>query len=115
MPKMTGNWTRASVSGHACDVYEPQSRNELGLVLIYLHGYHLEDLRDKPAFVEQFDRHRLPVIVPWVGSHVLFKLGFKEFLKYLLYSPVCLVMSSAWTAGFVKGLRHNASTGSEGG
>lgn len=52
------------------------------------------------------------VIVPWVGSHVLFKLSFKEFLKYLLYSPVCLVMSSAWTAGFVKGLRHNPPTGS---
>lgn len=53
------------------------------------------------------------VIMPWVGSHVLSKLGFKEFLKYLLYSPVCLVMSSAWTAGFVRGLRQYPSTGSK--
>ena len=54
------------------------------------------------------------VIIPWVGSHVLFKLGLKEFLKYILYSPVCLVMSAAWTSGFVKGLRQNPSTGSKG-
>lgn len=45
------------------------------------------------------------VIVPWVGSHVLFKLGFAKFLQYLLYSPVSVVMSCAWTAGFIKGLR----------
>ncbi len=51
------------------------------------------------------------VILPWVGAHVLVKLGFKEFLKYLVYSPVCLVMSMAWTSGFVKGLRRNPSSG----
>ena len=53
------------------------------------------------------------VIMPWVGSHVWSKLGFKEFLKYLVYSPVCLVMSSAWTAGFVKGLRQHPPSGSQ--
>jgi glycosyltransferase involved in cell wall biosynthesis len=53
------------------------------------------------------------VIMPWVGSHVWSKLGFKEFLKYLLYSPVCLVMSSAWTAGFVRGLRRHQPSGSQ--
>jgi len=55
------------------------------------------------------------VIVPWVGSHVLTKLGFTEFLRYVLYSPVCLVMSSAWTAGFIKGLRQKPASGPEGG
>ena len=55
------------------------------------------------------------VIVPWVGSHVLFKLGFRKFIQYLLYSPVTLVMSAAWTAGFIKGLRqHRAKEAAEG-
>ncbi|MDH3903962.1 MAG: glycosyltransferase [Xanthomonadales bacterium] len=45
------------------------------------------------------------VIVPWVGSHILFKLGFRKFIQYLLYSPVSFVMSCAWTAGFIKDLR----------
>jgi cellulose synthase/poly-beta-1,6-N-acetylglucosamine synthase-like glycosyltransferase len=55
------------------------------------------------------------VILPWVGSNVLFKLGFRKFVQYLLYSPVTLVMSCAWTAGFIKGLRqHRAKEAAEG-
>lgn len=42
-------------------------RNEHGFAVIYLHGVHLTRLIDKQAFVEQFERHGLPVIAPMAG------------------------------------------------
>lgn len=59
-----GNWSVEEVANHPCDVFEPQNRNEYGYVVLYLHGVHLGKLNDKPAFVEQFERHGLPVISP---------------------------------------------------
>lgn len=63
-----GGWTEEVVGGHPCDIFEPAARNPHGFVVIYLHGVHLNRLVDKPAFVEQFDRHGLPVIVPMTGQ-----------------------------------------------
>jgi len=33
-------------------------------VAIYLHGVHLNRLNDKPAFMDEFDRHGLAVVAP---------------------------------------------------
>ena len=57
-------WTEVTVSGHPCDVYEPARRNEHGYVVLYLHGVHLQRLREYPAFDQQWERHGLPVIAP---------------------------------------------------
>ncbi len=59
-----GTWTEETVGGHPCDVFEPIQRNEHGYVVLYLHGVHVTRLADNPAFVEQFERHGLPVIMP---------------------------------------------------
>ena len=62
------SWIELDVGGHACDVYEPSRRNEFEYVLIYLHGVHQDRLVDQPRFIEQFDRHGLPVIAPLTGG-----------------------------------------------
>lgn len=59
-----GNWTEETVGGHPCEVYLPPQRNQYGYVAIYLHGVHLNRLNDKPAFMEEFDRHGLAVVAP---------------------------------------------------
>lgn len=64
---MSGTWKEVDVAGHPCDVYEPPNRNEHGYVVIYLHGVHLDKLNDKQPFIDQFDRHGLPVIAPVTG------------------------------------------------
>ncbi|MCA9263687.1 MAG: hypothetical protein KDA60_07545 [Planctomycetales bacterium] len=63
----SGSWTTHDVSGHAVDVYVPPRRAEQGYGLLYLHGVHLEPLRDKPAFLDEFDRRGLLVISPQCG------------------------------------------------
>jgi S-formylglutathione hydrolase FrmB len=59
-----GTWSRVEVAGHECQLYEPPRPSPHGYVVIYLHGVHLNRLDDKPAFVEQFDRHGLRVVCP---------------------------------------------------
>ena len=57
-------WSETSLAGHPCYLFEPAQRNPHGFVLIYLHGVHLNRLHDKQPFVDQFERHGLPVICP---------------------------------------------------
>ena len=58
-------WSTHTVAGHPVDVYLPPRRNEHGDVLLYLHGLHENRLNDKQAFLEQFDKHGLAVVVPF--------------------------------------------------
>jgi S-formylglutathione hydrolase FrmB len=64
MSESPGSWSETEVAGHPCDIYEPPERCEEGFVVLYLHGVNLNRLVDKPAFVEQFAKHGLRVIVP---------------------------------------------------
>jgi S-formylglutathione hydrolase FrmB len=57
-------WTEITLAGKTCDLFEPTERHAQGYVLIYLHGVHLNRLIDKPAFVDLFEQHGLPVIAP---------------------------------------------------
>jgi len=59
-----GIWSEITLEGHPCEIYEPPQRNLHGYVLIYLHGVHLDRLSDKTAFIHQFDKYGLPVVVP---------------------------------------------------
>ncbi len=60
----TTGWSEETLGGHPADIFEPARRNEHGYVVLYLHGVHLNRLRDQPAFTELFERHGLPVISP---------------------------------------------------
>lgn len=60
----TGNWFEVDVAGHACEIYEPPQASQHGYTVVYLHGVHLNSLRDKPDFQRQFDRHGLRVVCP---------------------------------------------------
>jgi S-formylglutathione hydrolase FrmB len=57
-------WSEIRLAGHLCDVFEPAEPHPHGYVLIYLHGVHLTRLVDKPAFVAELQRHRLPLLAP---------------------------------------------------
>jgi pimeloyl-ACP methyl ester carboxylesterase len=60
----SGVWSEERVGGHPCEVYQPLQRNEHGFVVLYLHGVHLQRLRDQAPFAEQFERYGLPVLAP---------------------------------------------------
>ncbi len=62
-----GVWTEQSLAGHPCDLFEPANPNEHGFVVLYLHGVHLNRLRDQPRFTEILDQWRLPVVAPYGG------------------------------------------------
>jgi len=62
--EIIGNWQQQQVGDHTCHLFEPQQRNEYGYVVIYLHGIHLAQLMDKPAFVKELETHGLPVVAP---------------------------------------------------
>jgi S-formylglutathione hydrolase FrmB len=60
-------WSETRLSGHRCDLFEPESYNPHNFALIYLHGLHLHRLIDKPAFTAQFEKYGLPVVAPFTG------------------------------------------------
>jgi S-formylglutathione hydrolase FrmB len=57
-------WTEIAVAGHLCEIFEPAQRNEHGYVAIYLHGVHQNRLHDKQPFIDELQRHGLPVVCP---------------------------------------------------
>ena len=61
---MLPGWSDIELSGHPCDVFEPQSPIAHNYAIVYLHGVHLTRLVDQPTFTELFERHGLPVIAP---------------------------------------------------
>lgn len=63
----SSNWSVENVAGHPCDIFSPRIANAHNYVVIYLHGVHQATLRDKSEFIEQFERHGLPVICPRTG------------------------------------------------
>lgn len=63
----TGRWTEETVDGFPCHVYRPAHINEHGYAVIYLHGVHLQQLADYPAFVAELERHGLPAVCPVTG------------------------------------------------
>lgn len=70
-----GNWTVEQVGGHPCDIFEPQTRNIHGYVVLYLHGVRQGKLNSHAPFVELFEQHGLPVISPltkrsWWSSQI---------------------------------------------
>lgn len=62
-----GTWKKQSIAGHPCDLFEPTTRNDAGVALLYLHGVHLNRLRDQPGFTALFERAGLPVAAPYGG------------------------------------------------
>ena len=64
MTGIIGNWTEEDVAGHLCYLFEPPQRNPYNYVVVYLHGVHLGQLVDQPAFVSELETHGLPVVAP---------------------------------------------------
>ncbi len=57
-------WSEVDVAGHPCEVFEPAQSHPQGFAAIYLHGVHLQRLRDQPEFCELLSRHGLRVACP---------------------------------------------------
>ena len=61
--RQTG-WMESTLLGHICHLFEPQRPNDHGFVVVYLHGVHLQQLHDKPAFTKAFEKHGLRIVAP---------------------------------------------------
>ncbi len=61
---MAAGWSETSVGGHPCDVFEPTQRDPRGFTVVYLHGVHLQRLRDHAPFTAQLEKHGLPCAAP---------------------------------------------------
>jgi len=61
---MAGGWTEASVGGHPCDLFEPTRRDPRGVAAIYLHGVHLQRLRDHAPFTAALEKQGIPCAAP---------------------------------------------------
>lgn len=59
-----GVWSEETVDGHLCDVYEPSRLHGEHLVLLYLHGVHLQRLIDKQPYLDEFEKHGVRVVAP---------------------------------------------------
>lgn len=59
------HWTTVTINNHPADLFLPTRRNEHGFVLLYLHGVHLNRLHDQQPFIDEFERHGLPVLAPF--------------------------------------------------
>lgn len=57
-------WSEETVGGHPCDVFQPRQPHKHGYVVLYLHGVHLNRLREHPPFTDQFEKHGLAVVSP---------------------------------------------------
>lgn len=65
-PAMNSNnkWQERTVAGHPCDIFIPTQTNKQRYLVIYLHGVHMEMLRDHAEFTDQFEQHGLLVVAP---------------------------------------------------
>lgn len=66
-PSTLAGWSEQSVAGHLCDVFEPARTHEHGYVVLYLHGVHLQRLKDNEVFTRLFDERGLRVAAPMTG------------------------------------------------
>ncbi len=64
MNNLLAGWTRETVAGHTCEIFEPPEPSPHGHVVVYLHGIHLATLSSDPVYTRQFARHGLRAIVP---------------------------------------------------
>lgn len=63
-----GTWKDIKIAGHACETYTPAKLSEHPAAVLYLHDREQTSLRDKTAFLEEFDRHGLRVLCPHTGE-----------------------------------------------
>jgi S-formylglutathione hydrolase len=72
---MNGVWTRLDIGGKAADVYDLADASKPRFGVLYLHGYGLETLVERPAFTRLFDELRIVCVCPhgqrsWWGDRV---------------------------------------------
>lgn len=61
-------WKEIDIAGHACETYTPAELCEHPFALVYLHDRQQTSLREKTAFLQEFDRHGLQVLCPQTGE-----------------------------------------------
>ncbi len=67
VPTHADQWSKISVTGHSCRIFEPTNPSPHGYTILYLHGSHVENLADYPRITQQFEQHGLRVIAPITG------------------------------------------------
>ena len=57
-------WSEIQIGGHPCDVFSPTHPSPHGYAVLYLHGVHLQRLRDHAPFTAALERHGLRCLAP---------------------------------------------------
>jgi S-formylglutathione hydrolase len=65
---MTGTWTRADIAGKVADVYDPPGMARPRFGILYLHGYGLETLCERPVYTHLLAELKLACVCPH-GQH----------------------------------------------
>lgn len=72
---MNGTWTRLDIGGKPADVYDLAGSSKPRFGVLYLHGYGLETLVERPVFTRIFDELRIVCVCPhglrsWWGNRI---------------------------------------------
>lgn len=97
-------WSESEVAGHTCHVYEPPEPSPHRFTVLYLHGVHLQQLRDHEPFVHQFKRYGLRVIGPaagpcWWSDRVTTVFDGRMSAEQYLLQEVLPYVQRRWGAG----------------
>ena len=61
------NWSRYSVAGHTCELFQPPTVLIPGRVILYLHDLQERSPTNQPSLHKAFESAGLPVLVPHIG------------------------------------------------
>lgn len=100
----SGSWSEVSISGHPCEIYEPARPHPHGLVAIYLHGVHLQSLRDQPAFCRLFEQYGLRVACPrtqrsWWVDRICHEFDGQVTAERYVVEQVLPFVAERWNVG----------------
>ena len=64
---VTAGWSEVEIGGHLADVFEPSKPSEFGYTVLYLHGVHVNRLKDNAVYTGLLDRFGLRAVSPITG------------------------------------------------
>lgn len=85
------------------NLYEPLCPNDYGYTVVYLHGVHMTNLCDHPAFTQHFDRHGLRVVGPvtqrsWWADQICSEFDPKITAERYVLEIVVAFIAEQWSA-----------------
>jgi pimeloyl-ACP methyl ester carboxylesterase len=112
-------WETVDLAGHPCHLFEPLQPHPLGLVAIYLHGVHQNHLHDKPAIMQEVERHGLRLVCPrtqrsWWSPRICEEFDSRFSAEEYVLTHVVQLIQTRWQVGPPKICLFGTSMGGQG-